>query len=243
MIEINLVPSVKQEFLNSQRLRAKVIAGSVLVSMAAAGLVVLLFIVLGAQALRDTSANNGIDEQFKKLTSDRDIDKIVTIQAQLGSISKLNDDKYIMSRVLNVLEAINPAAPNNVKMTSVMVNPAERTITIEGTADSGFNAGDTFKKTIMNATVKYIAEGSPEVQSIKLTDDVSSTDVGIGEDQDGKSVLSFTIAFTYPEELFSNKVTSARVETPDKRIDVTDSRLRVPESLFGAPAKAIEEGN
>ena len=53
MIEINLVPDVKQELIRAQRVRTGVISMSILVGLAALGIVALLLIwVFAIQAAR-----------------------------------------------------------------------------------------------------------------------------------------------------------------------------------------------
>lgn len=242
MIEINLIPDVKQEYLKSQRLRAKVISISVLVSFVSVGVIVFLGAYMGTQTVRELVADKSIDDGYAKLTKNNpDLDSIVTIQNQLANISTLNDNKQITSRVLGLLSAINPEAPNDVKMTSVTLDPAAKTLSIEAIAKNGFQAADIFKKTILNTKVAYTQDSTDT--SVALTDDISLTDVSYGSDTDGSKVLRFKLSFTYPQELLSNKVQSVSVISPTGQVDVTDSKLYVPDSLFSQAATDIQEGN
>ncbi len=241
MIEINLIPDVKQEFLHNQRLRARVITGSVMVSIASVAIVAFLGMLLGAQTVRDVLADQSIKDNYNKLINDnQDLNQIVTIQSQLSAINALNDDKKVTSRLLDVLNAVNPQAPNNVKMSKVTLNPGQKLITIEGTADAGFNAADTLKKTILNTQLSYTKSGSE--QKIPLTSDVTLGESGYGEDETGKKVLRFQMSFTYPEDMLANTVADVKVITPTGAVDVTDSRTRIPESLFTQPAVNVKEG-
>ncbi len=242
MIEINLVPDIKQEFLRSQRLRSKVISLSILTCLAAAGLVVVLAMYIGTQAIRDGLANQSIDSEFKKLNDNNpDLSKVVTIQNQLSVVSQLNDNKQVSSRIFDTLKAVNPKAPNEVKMNMISVDPVKSTITIESTANEGFNAADAFKKTILNSHIIYTINNKESRKS--LTDDVTVSNTSYGEDSTGKKVLRFKVSFKYPQELTSNKPTSVQIESPTGVIDVTDSHLGVPMSLFTQPATDIQEGN
>lgn len=241
MIEINLVPDVKQEFLRSQRLRAKVISGSIIVSLAAGGLIVFLVALLGAAGALNLAADTAIKDEYKKLTeNNKDIDEIVTIQGQLASISQLNDSKRVTSRVLDVLAAINPQGENAIKLTKAIADPGQKTISIEGTADAGFNAADAYKKTILNTSVSYSKDG--EQFKVPLTSEVVPGETSFGEDMNGQKVLRFKISFNYPEEMLSNTALNVRIITPTGEVDVTDSRVRIPESLFTQPATDLKEG-
>ena len=74
MIEINLVPDVKQELLRAQRTRTAVITISIISGLAAIGIVVLLLVyVFGVQAVRSGLADNAIKEQSEKLASVEDL--------------------------------------------------------------------------------------------------------------------------------------------------------------------------
>lgn len=241
MIEINLVPDIKQEFLRSQRLRAKVISGAILVSLAAGSLVVLLILFTGVQLTREKVADDNIKKQYSQLVdNNKDLADIVTIQQQLSNISTLNDDKQVSSRVFDVLTAVNPKEPNDVKMTQVNVDPIGGTIKIEGMAASGFNAVDALKKTILNTKINYTLNG--ESQTADLASSVEIGKTSLGEDEKGNRVLRFESSFKYPKELLSNKITGLRIVTPTETIDVTDSKLRVPDSLFAQPATDVKEG-
>lgn len=242
MIEINLVPDIKKEFLRSQHLRSKVISISILASLASVGLVVLLFMYIGTQAIRDGLANRDITDNYTKLTKDNpDLSKVVTIQNQLSIVSKLNNSKQVSSRIFDILAVVNPKAPNDVKISTVGVDPLKSTLTIESTANEGFNAADAFKKTILNSNVVYAKNNTESRKPLATAVTVSNT--SYGEDSTGKKVLRFKLSFEYPKELTSNEFTNVRIESPTGTVDVTDSHLGVPMSLFAQPAADIQEGN
>lgn len=240
MIEINLIPDVKQEFIHAQRLRAKVISMSILGMLAAISLVVVLGALLGAEAVRNAVADSSISSEYKKMQANADLKDVVTIQNQLANIPILDQSKTMSSRLFDALSAINPQAPNNVKMTNVILDPTAKTISIEGTAANSYTATDAFKKTILNATISYTQDGT--TATTPLTTDVTLGETSYGEDSSGNKVLRFKLTFSYPDQLFSNKVTNVSVVTPTGTIDVTDSKTRVPDSLFTSPASDVKTG-
>jgi hypothetical protein len=93
MIQINLVPDVKQELLRAQTQRNFIISIAVLLSIGA-GIVILLVAgyVYGAQTLLMATSNKSIDTEYAKLSAVKDLDKMLTIQNQLGQVSSLNKD-------------------------------------------------------------------------------------------------------------------------------------------------------
>ena len=139
------------------------------------------------------------------------------------------------SRLLDVLSAINPAAPNNMKFSKITLDPSTSTLTIQGSATGGYAATEVFRKTILNTTVDGTTSGSTSTTSVPLTTDVTLQNTSFGKDSTGTSVLSFTVSFVYPDNLFTNALAQATVTTPTSKIDVTDSKTRVPDSLFTQP--------
>lgn len=233
MIEINLIPDVKQELLKAQSARNYVISGAIITGIVSVGIVVILVVILGGQALTNTVVDGSVKDLNKKLQSESDLSKILTIQNQLALLSDMHKSKNIDSRLFPLLDAINPSAPNNVTISNVKVDAEAKTIVIEGQATNMYEAAEAFKKTIVGTTLQYRdADGSEQtVPLVKSANDVISSDIGVSEDASGKKVLRLTLTFTYPDELFSRSAENAVIQSP-ARSNVTDSYLRVPQSLF-----------
>lgn len=230
MIEINLIPDVKREYLRTRSMRNFVISAAVLVTLAAVAVCVVLGLILGGQLVAGSLQDNAIKTENQTLTEVSDLNKAVTIQQQLEAIGQQHQAKRVTSRLFDVLAAINPPAPNNVRISNLRMDPTEKTITIEGSAINGYTALEVFKKTITNTTIQI---ASDENQTpIQLTDSIQDGETSLGENADGQRVLRFSFSFVYPDELFAVSQQPVTVVTPTGRKDVTDSRLGVPESIF-----------
>jgi hypothetical protein len=241
MIEINLVPDVKQELIKAQRVRASVISVAIVVGIGVVGVVVVLAIwVFAVQAARGIISDNTIKNESQKLSGVEDISRTLTIQNQLSKLSSMHDNKNINSRLFDILTTINPSAPNNIAITNVSLDSATNTIKLEAQAVNGYPALDVFKKTINATTFDY--SNSDGKQSVKLASAMSDSDRSYGEDASGAKVLRFTLTFTYPVELFSNSSENATIVAPE-RTNATDSFLGVPQSLFTQKASDTEGGN
>ncbi|HMH70385.1 MAG TPA: hypothetical protein VK502_03215 [Candidatus Saccharimonadales bacterium] len=229
MIEINLVPDVKQELIKAQRVRASVISIAILVGIVAVGIVVLLaFWVFAVQTARSVISDGTIKSESEKLSSVQDVSNTLTIQNQLSKLSQMHDSKSIDSRIFDILTTINPAAPNDVAITNLSLDSATKTVQIEAQAKS-YSALEVFKKTINGTTFEFSEDG--QKQSVALATGISDSDRSFGEDASGAKVLRFTLAFTYPEQLFAKTAQNATIVAPTKS-NVTDSFLGVPQSLF-----------
>jgi len=240
MIEINLVPDVKQELIAARRIRAAVISGTIIATIVAGGVVAALSAyVFGGQAIRHAIADEAIKSEGAKLASVEDLSKILTIQNQLTKLNALNEEKKIDSRVFDVLSAIIPPTPNNIQVSNLLVDAELGTLTIEGQAPSGYVALETFKKTISAANVRYKDDAEQQID-VPLASDISTTSVSYGEDSNGAKVLRFTITFLYAEELFSSKIASPTFVLVNGG-NVTDSYLGIPKSIFADRATDPEE--
>jgi len=240
MIEINLVPNVKQELIKAERVRSKVIAGAVFVGVASVGVVILLaFYVFGVQTARSILADNNITDKSKTLAAVPDLSKTLTIQNQLTKISSLNANKMIDSRVFDMLVAIIPPAPNDIQISDITIDSTTNTITINGQAANSYAAVEVFKKTIDGAKVKYTGS---DASGIALATNISTNNTSYGEDTSEVKVLRFTISFTYAKELFSPSSTNVSVVVTTLG-NVTDSYLGVPKNLFTDRAKDAVGGN
>lgn len=196
MIEINLIPDVKQELVRAQIQRNVIISVSMLISIVAVSLVLLVasYVYVG-QALAIRSSNDTIDKEFAQLSAVEDIDKMITIKNQLSAVSALDQDKHVTSRLYDMLNVVVPKSPNKVTIASIAVEPPDSLqedqpiadeaegelatasstaarITIEGQTPGGFSSLEAFEKMLASAVIEY-----------KLTDNQSAGgDLNCGND-------------------------------------------------------------
>ena len=240
MIEINLLPNVKRELLKTRAMRNRVISISFLVGGASIAAVVVLALILGSQIAAEAVQNGVIKDRNDKLMAVEDLNKVVTIQNQLTKINEQHSRKKINSRIFDVVTAVNPVTPNNVSFSDIKVNPESKTITLEGSAVNGYSALETLKKTILNTKVQ--TTDGDKSSEVSLTKEIKNGDTSFGENSEGKKVLQFSFSFEYAEELLApaNNGTVS-VLTPTGKVDVTDSRQGIPDSLFKSNSKKQEK--
>jgi hypothetical protein len=230
MIEINLVPDVKQELIRAKRIRTIVVSTTVLIGLVVVAIVILLAVYLFAvQTVRNDLANKSIAEKNAQLANIDDLSETLTIQHQLAELSRIYDQTNIDSRFFDLLAAINPSAPNQVSFSMARIDTETKTVRLEGQAVNGYIAADVLKKTILGTDLSYKEDN--ESKTVELTDEVSTSDLSYGEDATGKKVLRFTMSFVYNDAFFARSSQNAIIVRPDRQ-NVTDSYLRLPESLF-----------
>ena len=240
MIEINLLPNVKRELLKTRVMRNRVISISFLVGGASIAAVVVLALILGSQIAAEAVQSGVVKDRNDKLMAVEDLNKVVTIQHQLTKINEQHSRKKLNSRIFDVVTAVNPVAPNNVSFSDIKVNPESKTITLEGSAVNGYSALETLKKTILNTKVQ--TTDGDKSSEVSLTKEIKDGDTSFGENSEGKKVLQFSFSFEYAEELLApaNNGTVS-VLTPTGKVDVTDSRQGIPDSLFKSNSKKQEK--
>ncbi len=241
MIQFNLLPDVKLEYIKARRTQRTIITSSVVVSGAAIALFVLLFLVVNVvQKNHLSSIDADIKASKNELKSKQDLSKILTIQNQLKSLPALHADKPVASRALGYIQQVTPQSSS---VSSLVLNFTEKTIKIEGSADSLATVNtfvDTLKFTSYTATSVDTPEANPEsvlaFKSVVLT----SFAVASGNTKDKNKAATYSITLSYEPDIFqSNKTISLQVA---KKI-TTRSETQKPSAVFQAkPAEVNLEG-
>lgn len=226
MVELNLLPDVKKEFLNAQRARRRTIALAILITIiAAAATVLFAFYVYGVQSVVLFAQTDDIKKKAAEVKGIEDINKYLTIQNQLANLSQLHDGKVNLSRLMDFLPTLNPAPPKNVTLSNVDVSTANKTITLKGSVKD-YAALTTFKDTLVNSEYSY-GSGNDATTS-KLFSEVA-IDSAAYETSGG--TVSFSVVATYDENAFMQKNKNVTVKVPN--IETTQSVVGAPQKLFG----------
>lgn len=213
MIELNLLPDLKKDYLRSQKQRNRVVSFSILVMIVAAGLVVLsAFYTYGFQTVQLALVNGEIKDKSEKLKNTEDISKYLTIQNQLNAIDGLHETKPRYSRFMEFLPVLNPGAPNNVQLTSLQVDEEGKTVTFTGNAPTYESLG-VFKATLENAEVSY--KSGDDTQKEKLFTNVAIENSGISTTSGGAKTTAFTIRANYSEQATKFDASNVQVTVPN----------------------------
>lgn len=235
MIQINLLPDVKQEFIRAKRTRNTVISISIIAGLAALGIVVLMLMLLATQALRDSAATKDIDNRFEELRAIEDLSELVTLREQLENIGEQHKNKTVTSRLFSILNASNPAERNlQVKFSSVSLIPVEQILVVEGSTVNGYRAVEAMAKTVLNTKIEFEGDGEKNTENLASSVEVGETSL---RDDSGGAEVTFSVRIIVNPILFNSQVKKLVIVTPSGKVDVTDSRVGVPESLFTSTTK------
>ncbi len=270
MIEVNLVPDVKQELIRAQRVRSTVVSIATLVALGALGVVIALGITIGIQMGILASQDRSITDKGEALAKVEDLTEMLTIQNQLASVGDINSQKQITSRIFETLSTITPAG-EDIKISKVTVGAegdgSEPSMSIEGHAAGGYPMVELFKKRVQCSIVRYTvaandgdgvgSEAGSGQQALTgcneasraqlsgtyapLASNLSVSDTSYGQTADGATVVRFRLSFVFAPELFAMTSQNVRVQVVASG-NVTDSYTGVPRSIFEQRASDVESG-
>lgn len=195
MIQLNLLPDVKLEFIKAQRMRRLVLLAAIVITSIAIAVLVVLLVLSGLQKQHLSNLNDDIEENVSSLKNEKDISKVLTIQNQLDTLAGLHSTKPAASRVFGYL---NQTTPTTVDITDFTVKFSDKTMTITGTADSLADVNkyiDTLKYT------DYKVEGSDE--RVKAFSGVVMSGFGVTDGSEaGTRPITYTIDAAYDPNIF-----------------------------------------
>jgi Tfp pilus assembly protein PilN len=193
MIQFNLLPDVKLEYLKAESTKRMVIMVSILASAAALAIfLVLLFTVDVVQKKNINDLTRDIGTYGNQLKDTPDLAKILTVQSQLSSLTQLHDAKPTTSRVFKF---VNQLTPKTAGITKLDVDFTANTMDISGHADSL----DTVNKFVDALKyTKYSTSANPDTTSGAFSAVVLSN---FGRDAQG---ANFEVTLSFDPLIFSN---------------------------------------
>jgi len=222
MIQLNLLPEVKLLYLKAQRQRRLVMSLSIITAGSAIGLLLLLLSINGLQKKHMSDLTKDIKRANSQLAGKTDINKILTVQNQLGSLTPLHDQKPAAARVFDYL---NETTPASVSITTFILDFTQNTATITGTSDTLSNVNkyvDTLK--FVTFTTEDKDKPQPAFGDVVLSSFGLNTGAG-----DVSQAASFTITLTYDKTIFD---ITEKVDLTVPSTTTTRSQVNQPSDLF-----------
>jgi Tfp pilus assembly protein PilN len=231
MIQFNLLPDVKLEYIKAQRSRRLVLVASVLVCAASIVLLGLLLSYDGLQKKHLNDLNHDITSETSTLQNKPNINTILTVQNQLESLTSLHNGKPAADRLFNYLNELTPASAS---ITSLDIDFTQYTVTINGTADTLASVNqyvDTLKLTTYTSGSSN--SPSPAFSNVVLSDFGLNTN-----STDASQAATFTITLSYDKNIF-DITQNINLSVPSV---VTRAQVQDPTDLFKAPGSSSATG-
>lgn len=193
MIQFNLLPDVKKEYIKSKRQKRLIMSVSTIMIVASLSIVFLLFsFVQIAQKKNISDLTEDINKEIATLQSINDLDKILTIQSQLEALPELHKTKPETSRLFTYLNQVTPV---EVKIGEVNLDIVNSTMELSGTGDS-LAAVNKFVDTLKFVEYKYTVD-DVEVKAKPFTQVLT-------ESSRNETRATYTINLVYDPKIFDN---------------------------------------
>lgn len=219
IVQFNLLPDVKLEYIRAARTRRLVTAVSVIVTAVSLLLFVSLFSTVHfVQKKNSADLSKDIAAASQKLQDIPDLDRILTVQNQLNSIPSLNSQKPATERLFGY---ITVTTPKDVAITKLNVDFQQHTVSVAGTTSS------------IDKVNKYV--DTLKFTKYKLTDDESAgeprafSNVVLSTFSRDKDMTTYTIDFNFEPAIFD---ATKKPELIVPSIVTTRSALEQPTDLF-----------
>ena len=210
MVQFNLLPDVKLQYIKTQRTKHLVTFIATAVSIVSVGLLLFsMFVVYIVQGQLITNLDKNISKSNTKLESISDIDKILTVQNQLSTLTSLHESKPAAARLFTYLQQ---TTPERVSLSQVQLDFSASTITLGGMAPS---LDDIKVYTDALKTATYTAD--------KGTSQKAFSDVVLSSFSSNNKGASFTITAKFATDLFDTT----------KAIEMKASTTASSDNVFG----------
>lgn len=219
MIQFNLLPDVKIEYIRTQRMKRSVLMLSIVISGVSVAFLVLLFLTVRvAQPRHMANLQKDVEAGVKTLKATEDINKILTIQNQLNVLNGLHDNKPVASRTFDYIKQVTP---KDVRITNLRLDFDANTITIQGRADS-ISAVNTYVDTLK--FTKYSA-----TEDEKTVEAQAFSEVVLGSYSVSDKGATYQISLKYNPDIF---IIAKKVTLTVPTQTTTRSETEKPSVLF-----------
>lgn len=134
MVEFNLLPDVKLQYIRARSLKRVVISVAVLVAAVFFGIFILLLLFVDvAQKVRLNDLSNNINKSSATLKGNSNLNKILTVQNQLKSLPSVESQAPTTSRLFGYLAQLTPTAAT---ISDMSIDLTADKISVTGGADS-----------------------------------------------------------------------------------------------------------
>lgn len=215
MIQFNLLPDVKLEYIRARRMKQTIsLAATAVTALALFVVIILSLVVYVFQRQHLANLSRDIKQDAAKLQEIPDLNKILTIQNQLRSLPDLHGKKPVVTRLQTYIRQVTPT---QVSIATLNVNFEEQTMEFRGAADSI----STINKFV--DTLKFTDYKAGDGEGKAFSEVVLSN---FGRDDKG---ASYTLNLKFDSQIFDSS-TDVTLSVPN--IISTRSETEKPTDLF-----------
>ncbi len=235
MIEFNLIPSVKKEFLRVQFLKKIVVFVSLIVSSVILIVFIGLFILVSViQKNQLNNINQTVQTDSSRLTGNTSLNRILTIQNQLSSLPNIEAKLPSVNRLFGYL---NQLTPTKAYISQINLNFASDSFSIQGSSNS-FSTVNQFVDTL-KYTNFYFNNNKKQTKLAFSNVLLSSFSYNSASSNPNQNA-TYTITFNFNSDIFNNQ-DSIHLNVPN--LITTRSILDQPTVIFKNNPNNIKVNN
>lgn len=220
MIQVNLLPDVKREYLRAQQVKHMFTVISILATLTTLSLLVLLFVyVQVVQPRHRANVQKDIDSSTAELKNKKDAVKIVTVQGVLEQIPGLEDKKLITSKLFGYLVEFTP---REVSYSEVKLDLAANTLSLNGQTTT-LERANVLANNLKSAEFAYKQDDAS--QKVKPFTNIVFNSLGKTDQAEDNKNVSFQITFQLDPVMFNQKTTGGKIT-----VNASSEELLLPSS-------------
>lgn len=206
MIQVNLLPDVKREYLRAQQVKHTFTIGSILITILAVSLMGLLFAyVQVVQPRHRVNLQKDIDTAITDLKNKEDAVKIVTVQGVLEQVPGLQDRKLITSKLFTYLTEFTP---RDVSYSEIKLDLATNTLSLGGQSNT-IEQANVLANNLKSANFTYKQDDAS--QNLKPFSNIVFGSLNKTEQAVSGKNVSFQVSFQVDPILFSQKISDNKI--------------------------------
>lgn len=223
MIQFNLLPDIKRDYEKARRnKRLTFLMAGVAATVSLVVLVVAFVVVQVFQKNHSTDLSQDIKTESAKLQDTPDINKILTIQNQLNSLTGLHDKKPVATRLLEYLKQVTPS---KVTIASLNTDFEVQSMVITGSADA-LSTINQFVDTLKFTTYQTVTENQADAKTGNAFSSVVLANFG----KSSNNGASYQLTLKFDPVIFSG-ANDVKLLVPTGKI-TTRSETEKPEGIF-----------
>lgn len=195
MIQFNLLPEVKKEYVKTKRTKKMIMSGAIVASIVSVGVVVLLYsIVQFGQKKYISDMTEDIQQVTSDIQSTPNLEQILTVQNQLGLLTGLHEAKPETSRVFDYVAFVTP---KEASIASMNIDTVGMTLKLQGKADS-IATVNKYVENLKAVTYSVEAESTGAAAKLPVYSAVTTQLSGDNES------ATFSFSMTYDPTIYNN---------------------------------------
>ena len=235
MIQFNLLPDVKINYIRAKRVKRLITVTSLLIIgfslFVTASIATNVFVI---QRRHISNINEDIQSYTQQIEAVEEVNRILTVQNQLRTITQLHDQKPVVSRLFSFIETITPS---NISMSRLNVDLERDTMVITGQG-SDLATVNKFVDTLKFTQYQFVDETEEdELQLIGVAEEKAFQDVVLSSFNRGPDEVTFRIELVFLPIIFDSQDEVVLI-VPEQI--TTRSELERPQALFQQPQNGAQ---